>query len=89
MAKRKIYTEEYMEKCCNYVVIDGMSIVQAAKKSKIHHTMMRKWVKNSGDAPVKAKTASVKSPTLASELQAKIQHLRGDIAILEKAIDIL
>lgn len=88
MAKRKVYPEEFMNDACR-LVADGMSITSAAKKVKIHHTMLRKWVKKSGAASAKTKTATTKPSTLAGELQAKIQQLQDEIAILEKARDIL
>lgn len=84
MAKRKIYTDEFMSDACR-LVADGMSIVKAAKKVKIHHTMLRKWVnKSKGRSP-----AAVKPSSLANELDAKIQELQDKVITLEMARDIL
>ncbi len=90
MAKRKVYADEYIQKSCNYVIIEGLSVAKAAKKAKVNSAMLRKWIKKTQNGSTKAKTASVKpSTTLSGELQAKIQQLQDEIAILEKARDIL
>ena len=89
MAKRKIYTAKFMNNACKLVTDNGMTVAKAAKKVKINHTMLRKWINKSNDRSTSTKAEEVKSSTLADELQAKIQELHDQIVILERAADIL
>ncbi|MEE9222983.1 MAG: transposase [Nitrosomonadaceae bacterium] len=87
MAKRKIYTDKFIYNACLLVTHDGMSVADASKKVKVHHTMMRKWINKAKKGSIKA--AVVKESTLVSELESRIQMLQNEIDILEKARDIL
>lgn len=83
--QRRIFSREYKLEAVKLVRERGVTVAQAARDLDVHENVLRKWVREYGDAP----SQSFPGKGQMKPEQLEIERLRREVAKLKAERDIL